>query len=160
MNVPGAAPTAVVERTFRSDPATLWDLWTTRAGFESWWGPHGFHAEVHELNLKEGGELRFDLVADTRETTEALEDIGRAPSHATTMRYMELKPGQRIVLRCRIDSIAGVRPYDNDLTVEFSTQGDQTRMTVTQEGMHTAEHTQHAKEALERQLDRLERAFR
>lgn len=160
MNVPRTETTAVVERTFRSDPATLWDLWTTKAGFESWWGPQGFHAEVQDLNLKEGGELRFDLVADTQQMKDSLKDMGRSPSHSTTMRYMELKPGERIVLRCRIDFIPGVRPYDNDLTVDFSQQGEQTRMKVTQEGMHTPEMTQQSKEGLESQVAKLERAFR
>src|SRR5262249_2789651 len=29
----------IVERTYRAHPKELWDLWTTKEGFESWWGP-------------------------------------------------------------------------------------------------------------------------
>ena len=36
-----AAPQAVIviERTYRAQVEELWALWTTMAGFESWWGP-------------------------------------------------------------------------------------------------------------------------
>jgi uncharacterized protein YndB with AHSA1/START domain len=30
----------------------LWDLWTTKKGFESWWGPKGFRVEVRKLELR------------------------------------------------------------------------------------------------------------
>jgi uncharacterized protein YndB with AHSA1/START domain len=29
----------IVERTYRARPEELWALWTTKEGFESWWGP-------------------------------------------------------------------------------------------------------------------------
>jgi|GEM_PF-5769742 len=28
-----------IARTYAGTLAEIWDLWTTRAGFESWWGP-------------------------------------------------------------------------------------------------------------------------
>jgi hypothetical protein len=31
-----------LERTYRVPIEDLWELWTTKAGFESWWGPEGF----------------------------------------------------------------------------------------------------------------------
>ena len=30
----------------------LWDLWTTKEGFESWWGPQGFRVAVHEARCE------------------------------------------------------------------------------------------------------------
>jgi uncharacterized protein YndB with AHSA1/START domain len=30
---------AVIERTYRATVQELWELWTTKEGFESWWGP-------------------------------------------------------------------------------------------------------------------------
>ena len=32
----------VIERTYRAQIEELWELWTTKAGFESWWGPRAF----------------------------------------------------------------------------------------------------------------------
>ena len=36
----------VIERTYRATVEELWALWTTKAGFESWWGPEGVRVEV------------------------------------------------------------------------------------------------------------------
>jgi uncharacterized protein YndB with AHSA1/START domain len=32
------AASIVIERTYAASAQELWDLWTTKAGFESWWG--------------------------------------------------------------------------------------------------------------------------
>ena len=36
----------VIERTYAAQPQELWSLWTTKDGFQSWWGPEGFRADV------------------------------------------------------------------------------------------------------------------
>ena len=35
-----------LERTYRAPLEKVWELWTTKAGIESWWGPDGFTVEV------------------------------------------------------------------------------------------------------------------
>jgi uncharacterized protein YndB with AHSA1/START domain len=45
----------IIERTYRVRIEDLWELWTTKAGFESWWGPEGFRVEVHALEARGGG---------------------------------------------------------------------------------------------------------
>ena len=32
----------VIERTYEASIEDIWELWTTREGIESWWGPEGF----------------------------------------------------------------------------------------------------------------------
>ena len=55
----------VIERAYQADVEDLWALWTTRDGFESWWGPQGFRADVHLIEARPGGSLHYDMVADT-----------------------------------------------------------------------------------------------
>ena len=62
----------VIERMYRATVRELWDLWTTKEGFESWWGPQGFRVEVHEIDPRVGGALMYDMIADTHETIAAL----------------------------------------------------------------------------------------
>ena len=31
----------VIERTYQARVEELWELWTTKEGFESWWAPEG-----------------------------------------------------------------------------------------------------------------------
>ena len=61
----------VVERVYRARVEELWELWTTKAGFESWWGPEGFRAEVSALEARVGGPLHYDIIAATPEMVEA-----------------------------------------------------------------------------------------
>lgn len=35
------SPELVFERTYRASVDELWELWTTKEGFESWWPPRG-----------------------------------------------------------------------------------------------------------------------
>src|SRR5262245_13778297 len=60
-------PKVVLERTYRARAEELWDLWTTKEGFESWWGPEGFRVEVRTLEARAGGALHYDMIADAPE---------------------------------------------------------------------------------------------
>ena len=44
-----------LERIFDAEVADLWEIWTTKDGFESWWGPEGFRTEVRKVELEVGG---------------------------------------------------------------------------------------------------------
>ena len=50
-----------IERSYRASAEDLWDLWTTKEGIESWWGPDGFTTKVLKLDLRAGGELRYEM---------------------------------------------------------------------------------------------------
>ena len=66
----------VVERTYRARVEDLWRLWTTRQGFESWWGPVGFRAEVHTLEARAGGILYYDMIAEAPGQIAAMKQMG------------------------------------------------------------------------------------
>ena len=42
-------PKTVIERTYRARVEELWELWTTKEGFESWWCPEGSRVEAHAI---------------------------------------------------------------------------------------------------------------
>jgi uncharacterized protein YndB with AHSA1/START domain len=42
----------VIERKYEAAIEDAWELWTTKEGIESWWGPDGFSVKVHELDLR------------------------------------------------------------------------------------------------------------
>jgi uncharacterized protein YndB with AHSA1/START domain len=74
----------VIERTYKAQAEELWALWTTKKGFESWWGPEGFQVKVHSLEVRVGGRLHYDMIADAPEMIEAMRRMGRLlrTSHA------------------------------------------------------------------------------
>jgi len=150
----------VIQRTYRAPVTTLWDLWTTKDGFESWWGPQGFRADVHELDARPGGTLRYDMVADAPEAVAAMLEMGDSLSHAVRSRFTVVEPHSRLVLTNVIDFLPGVAPYESDITVEFEpADGDAVRMIVTLDGMHDDQHTRMQEEGFTSQLTKLDERF-
>lgn len=149
----------VIERIYRASLKDVWDLWTTKEGFESWWGPQGFRAEVHEMDARVGGPLRYDMIADTPEMIAAMVQMGQATSHPTRSRFAELVPNERLVLRNVIDFLPGVAAYESDIAVEFISEGDRVRMVVTLDVMHAPEFTKMQEEGFTSQLTKLDERF-
>ena len=85
----------------------MWALWTTKDGFESWWGPEGFRVDVHELDARVGGALDYDMIADAPAQVEAMKRMGQAVSHKTHGTFTELRPRERLVLTHIIDFLPG-----------------------------------------------------
>ena len=149
----------VIERTYKATLAEVWALWTTKEGFESWWGPEGFRADVHEIDARVGGALRYDMVADSPEMIAAMKKLGRPPSHPTNARFTELVVEQRLVIRNVIDFIPDVAAYDNDIVVDLSRTGDRVRMVVTLDTMHDEATTRMQEEGFTSQLTKLDARF-
>src|SRR5678815_4488617 len=93
----------VFERTYRARAQEVWDLWTTKEGFESWWGPVGFRVEVHTLEPRVGGALHYDMIADAPEAIAAMKEMGRPISHGTRGSFTELRPLERLAIEHVID---------------------------------------------------------
>lgn len=158
-NQAGRGPKTVIERTYRASLEDVWDLWTSKEGFTSWWGPQGFRVEVHTLDAVVGGTLAYDMIADTPEMVAAMKQIGQPTSHATRSRYTELVPRERLVLTNVIDFLPGVPAYESNIAVDFLAKDGTVRMVVTLDGMHDAEFTKMQKEGFTSQLTKLDERF-
>lgn len=143
------------ERTYEGPVDDLWDLWTTKDGFESWWGPEGFRVEVSAIEPRVGGALEYDMVAIGADEIAYMQKEGWPVRHATHGRFLALEPKRRLTLRHRIDFIPGVEPYDNDMHVELIPEGRRVRMVVVIEA-HRDEHwTRMSAQGFESQLRKI-----
>ena len=149
----------VIERTYKAQAEELWDLWTTKQGFESWWGPEGFRVEVHSLEPRVGGRLHYDMLADTPEMVEAMRRMGRPPSHVTRARFVEVKLHEHLTIAHVIDFLPGVESYESEMRVDLLAARDQVRMVVTLEPMHDEEFTKMSTLGFSSQLTKLDRRF-
>jgi uncharacterized protein YndB with AHSA1/START domain len=149
----------IVERTYRARVDELWDLWTTKEGFESWWGPDGFRAEVHAIEARVGGALRYDMIADSPEMVAAMRQMGRPSSHPTSATFTELELHQRLAITSQIDFLPGVTPYENTIAVDFHPSGDSVRMVVTLDPLHSDELTKMSTQGFTSQLGKLDQRF-
>lgn len=149
----------VIERSYRAPIEALWALWTTKSGFESWWGPEGFRVEVHALEAREGGALEYDMIADAPEAIAAMKGMGQPLSHGTRGTYTEFRPHQRLRLVHVIDFVPGSETYESLIEVDFSTAGDQARMVVTLHPHLDPHWTKMAVMGFNSQLTKLDRRF-
>ena len=149
----------LIERTFRASLDEVWELWTTRDGFASWWGPEGFRVEVHALEARLGGKLEYDMMADSPEIVAGLRARGEPVSHNTRGTFTAFEPQRRLVLTHTIDFLPGVKPYTNSMTVELVPLASAVRMIVTLSAMHSPEFSRMQKEGFTSSLVKLERRF-
>ena len=147
----------VIERAYRARIEDVWDLWTTKDGFESWWGPQGFRAEVQALEARVGGTLQYEMITDSPEMIAAMKQMGQPTSHATRSRFTEVKPRERLVITNVIDFLPNVAPYESVIAVEFSVAGANVRMVVTLDPMHSDEFTKMQKDGFTSQLTKLDK---
>jgi uncharacterized protein YndB with AHSA1/START domain len=149
----------VIERVYRASVEDLWALWTTKAGFESWWGPEGFRVEVRQLEPRAGGALEYDMIADAPEAIAAMKRMGQPLSHGTRGSYAEFRPHERLRLVHVIDFVPGSEPYEHAIEVDFSAAGDKARMVVTAHPHLDPLWTKMSIEGFTSQLAKLDRRF-
>lgn len=153
------SPKLVMERTYRASVDELWELWTTKEGFESWWPPEGSRAEVHAIEACLNGKLQYDMIAETPEMVAVMKELGLPASHVERARFSEFRPLERLVLAIMMDFLPGVAPYEGTLTVDFFPSGEWVRMVVTLSPMHDEEFTKMASEGLASQFRNLDKLF-
>jgi uncharacterized protein YndB with AHSA1/START domain len=149
----------VIERIYRTDVKDLWRLWTTKEGFESWWGGDGSRVEVHTIEAREGGTLHYDMIAVEPADAATRHQLGLAPSSSVRARFTKFIPYQRLTLAHVIDFVPGVNAYESMIAVEFFSAGDTVRMVTTIEPMHNAEFTKTSIRIFTSQLKMLEERF-
>lgn len=144
-----------IERTYQAPIEDVWDLWTTKEGIESWWGPEGFTVEVLELDLRPGGELRYAMTATAPAEIEFMKKAGMPLTTKARLTYTEVVPPRRLAYTHRADFIPGVEPYDVATMVELHPTPQGVRMVLTFDAMHDETWTQRAVQGRESELRRL-----
>ncbi len=152
-------PPVQFDRTYDAPLEDLWELWTTKAGFVSWWGPQGFRVEVREIDPVVGGTLFYDMIACGNDEVAYMKAQNMPLSHETRGTFTVVEPMKRLALRHMIDFIPGQEPYENDMVVEFSASAGGSRMVISVEP-HPSEHWTKAQlEGMTSQLTKLPAAL-
>jgi uncharacterized protein YndB with AHSA1/START domain len=148
-----------IERTYQASVEDAWDLWTTKEGIESWWGPDGFTTKVLKLDLRAGGELLYAMTATAPAQAQFMKNAGMPLTTQARITYSEVVIQRRLAYIHLADFIPGVEPYDVATLVEFHPTGQSVHMVLTFDAMHDEEWTQRAVMGHESQLGKLERVI-
>jgi uncharacterized protein YndB with AHSA1/START domain len=149
-----------IERTYKASLQDVWDLWTTKKGIESWWGPEGFEVKVRKLDLRPGGELQYAMTAIGPDQVEFMKQAGMPLTTEARLTYDEIAPNRRLAYTHLADFIPGVEPYDIAHVMELHPKGQGVRMVFTFDAMHDEEWTQRAVMGWEMELGKLEKTIR
>lgn len=107
--------TMVLERLINAPAATLWAAWTDPISLPQWWGPDGFSCRTERIDLREGGEWVFDMIAP---------DGTAFPNHHV---YTRMAPEQRIEYTLHWGENG---PKHADASATFEESGGKTRVTL------------------------------
>jgi uncharacterized protein YndB with AHSA1/START domain len=125
-----------IERSFDASMEDVWDLWTTKEGIESWWGPDGFRVEVIELELRPGGQLYYAMIAIGEPQIAFMKQAGMPLSTKTRLTYSEVVHHQHLAYLNHVDFVPGVATYDVATRVDFVPTANGVRVVLTLAPMH------------------------
>jgi uncharacterized protein YndB with AHSA1/START domain len=149
-----------LERTYRASLDDVWEMWTTKDGIESWWGPDGFAVKVHEIDVRPGGTLLYEMIAVAPEMREFMRTSGMPPSTMSRITFTVVEPKHRLEYRHPTDFIPGkVEPYDVLHSVELRASGDRVHLVMTFDEMHDEEWTNRATMGWKNELEKLAKAL-
>jgi uncharacterized protein YndB with AHSA1/START domain len=58
-----AGRTMLIRRSIRAPRAVVWGAWLNPETLPQWWGPDGFSCRTKRIDLRQGGEWVFDMIA-------------------------------------------------------------------------------------------------
>ena len=105
-------PKLSLERTFEASLDEVWEMWTTKEGIESWWGPEGFSVAVSDLDLRPGGHLAYTMSATAPEQMEYMVKAGMPLTTEHRLTFTEIDPPRRLAYRDIVDFIPDV-PHED-----------------------------------------------
>jgi len=150
----------VLERTFNAAIEEVWELWTTKDGIESWWGPEGFAVKVRKLEVRPGGELAYAMTATAPEQIEFLKKAGMPITQEARVIYTDVVRPTRLAFRQMADFIPNVKPYEVAMKIDFDTSPNGVRMVLTLDAMHDEQWTRLAVMGWESELGKLARLLK
>lgn len=148
-----------LERSYQAELQDVWDLWTTKEGIESWWGPEGFRVEVKKLELRPQGELVYEMIAEGPDQVAFMKQAGMPLRTLTKIRYTEIVPMVRLAYLNEVDFVPGHAAYDVATVVELKRRGEMVDMTLTLDPMHDEIWTQRAAMGWQSELGKLEKVL-
>lgn len=148
-----------LERTYTASIEDVWDMWTTKEGIESWWGPDGFSVKVRKLDLRPGGQLHYAMTATAAPQVEFMKKAGMPLTTECNATYTEVSAPHRLAYAHLADFISGVEPYTVSHLIELAPLGDRVRMVLTFDAMHDEQWTKRATMGWEMELGKLANAL-
>jgi len=149
-----------LQRSFRAALDLVWEMWTSKEGIESWWGPPGFEVSVNRIELHVGGALEYVMTAVGADQVAFMKQHNQPLSMTLKARYTLVNPKNAASWMNLADFIPGVEPYEVETRLALTAlDRDNTRVDLDFDAMHDEFYTQMAKQGWEAELGKLDEAI-
>ena len=145
-----------IVRSYAASIEEVWELWTTKSGIESWWGPEGFDVTVTSLDLRPGGQLIYLMTAVAPDQVAFMKSAGMPLTSECRVTYTEVSSTRRLAYKTLADFVPGVAPYEVGTVVELKQVAGEVQLKITFDAMHDDLWTQRARAGHESQLRKLD----
>ncbi|HEV7608569.1 MAG TPA: SRPBCC domain-containing protein [Steroidobacteraceae bacterium] len=145
-----------LQRVLEASLDLVWELWTTKDGIESWWGPPGFEVTVSKLELRAGGALEYVMTCVGADQIAFMKQHNQPLATALKARYIEVSPKTLAAWMNLADFIPGVEPYEVETRLTLTEQGrDSVRVDLQLDAMHNEFYTSMATQGWESEIGKL-----
>ena len=158
---PGRPAKFTEERVLPAPVQTVWSLWTTRNGLESWWSPEAFVMKVEELDIRVGGRIVFNYeeagTVGKPEWQSEFRGKGVSTSWSGRGSFLEVDPLRRLSFRQALDFGPKSSSQEYRMAADFRGVDTGTRLILTTEAPSSKHWLLLGRQNLVGQLDRLAR---
>ena len=145
-----------LQRTFEASLDLVWELWTTKDGIESWWGPPGFEVKVSKLELRAGGALEYVMTCIGAEQIAFMKQHNQPLSTPLKARYTEVRAKTLAAWMNLADFIPGVDPYEVEARLMLTElRAESVRVDLQIDAMHNEFYTSMATQGWEMEMGKL-----
>lgn len=117
--------TVYLHRVFAAPPERVYHAFVDPKAMERWLPPYGFLGTVHHIDARVGGGYRMSFT-----------NFGTGSSHFFNVKYLDMKPGQRIVHTDQFDDPN--LPGEMHVTIDFKQVSCGTELSIVQAGIPEA----------------------
>ncbi len=150
---------ARLERTLDAPAGLVWELLSTPAGLEEWWGSDGFETRVSELELRPGGQVRYSMTATEPEQVAFVQNLGLPLTSEFRRTFTEVASPTRLAYLSLIDFVPDQEPYEHLTVIDVAAAGERTTVAMTIDPLHDEAWTQEYRDHRAKELDNLEAAI-
>jgi len=134
------------EKDFTVPVEQLYKAWTTAEDLKQWWKPSDNQLKTVELDIKEGGNFKYEFEGKDGQTTLVI-----------TGEYQEVKENEKLAYSWNWSIPANaIEPSEHELTILFTADGEGSKIKVTQENFQDEESINPHQEGWEKALNSLQ----
>ncbi|MES0489745.1 MAG: SRPBCC domain-containing protein [Leptospirales bacterium] len=133
---------AIVDKTIPIAIEKVYDAWLNPESLKSWFGPPGHVVTNAELDIRIGGFYTIAMRSPENQT------------YTLTGKFIEIIPIKKLVYTWRWDQ-SELGDYDTEVSVDFISISNSTRIVIHHQKFRTAEHCEGHKVGWEGSIERL-----